>query len=188
MVKALAALGVVLILTLTVWFFFFSGYSITNTPAKNSTVLAFGDSLVEGQGSSSGGFVSLLSKKLGVAIINKGVGGNTTEQALARLEESRKLQPGIVIILLGGNDALQKVSKETTFKNLETIIRGFQADGAVIVLLGVRGGMLGDPYDDAFEDLAKRTGQYMSQMFSEDSSAESNTWQMLFIPMTKDTR
>lgn len=149
---------VVGIIILTLWFLLFRGYEITNVPPKNNTIVAFGDSLVSGIGSTHGGFVSLLEQETKQTIINLGVPGNTSHDGLARLDEVRKLDPGIVIILFGGNDAIMKVPMSDTFSNLEEIIRPLQKDGAVTVLLGVRGGIISDPYDDAFAALARTTG------------------------------
>jgi lysophospholipase L1-like esterase len=59
-------------------------------------------------------------------------------------------------VLLGGNDYLRRVPKENTFENLAKIIEKIQSRGAIVLLLGVRGGLLGDQYDSSFEDLAKR--------------------------------
>ncbi|MHB1316791.1 MAG: GDSL-type esterase/lipase family protein [Minisyncoccota bacterium] len=122
-------------------------------------MVAFGDSLIEGVGATSGNdFVSQLSRKIGEPIINLGISGNTTEQGLARVNDIQKYKPKIVLVLLGGNDYLRKVNKAETFKNLEDIITKIQSTGAVAVLLGIQGGILGDPYEKEFEILAKRKG------------------------------
>jgi lysophospholipase L1-like esterase len=131
---------------------------VKNAPLGEGTIVAFGDSLVEGVGSAQGGgFVSMLEKKLGRSIINLGVPGNTTADGLARLQSVRDIKPRAVIVLLGGNDTLRRVPKEETFTNLERIVRTLQSDGAMVILLGVRGGVLNDPYKAEFEALAKRT-------------------------------
>ena len=63
-----------------------------------------------------------------------------------------------MLVLLGGNDYLQKVPKEETFKNLETIVSRIQNTGAVVVLLGIQGGVFTDPYNTEFESLAQKKG------------------------------
>lgn len=140
-------------------YIFWPEATVTNAPPKNNTIVVFGDSLVEGIGSErGGGFVSMLAERLDTNIVNMGVGGNTTADGLARLNEVQKKDAGTVIILLGGNDAIRRVPLEETFQNLERIIRTLQGDGAMVVLLGVRGGVLSDPYDEQYEALAERTG------------------------------
>ena len=158
MYKLLLALGIVLLLTVAVWYFFFRGYTIKNYPPKNDTIVAFGDSLVEGVGSDSGGFVSLLSKMLGKPVVNMGVSGNTTDDGYQRLEVVLKTNPGIVLVLLGGNDAIRKMPIDGTFSNLEKIITELQRDGILVVLLGVRGNLLSDTYEKKYKELAERTG------------------------------
>ncbi len=46
--------------------------------------------------------------------------------------------------------------KKETFENLRTIIERFQGAGAVVVLLGVRGGILSDGYEGDYQELAKK--------------------------------
>ncbi len=156
--KQLAFLGfAVLILAPILYFVFRGGETVTNYPPKNQKVVAFGDSLVEGVGSSAGNdFVSLVGKNLGIVIVNKGKSGDTTESALARVDDVLAEDPGIVIVLLGGNDALRRVPKKETFANLSTIIERLQSAGAIVVLLGVRGNILSDGYANEYEALSKK--------------------------------
>ena len=128
--------------------------AITNFPSSGTDIIAFGDSLVEGVGSSEGkDFVSLLSVQIGQPIINLGVSGNTTADALARISELEKYHPKVVLLLLGGNDYIQRVPPEMTFTNLATIIQKIQASGAVVLLLGIRGGVVVDHFNQQFEQL-----------------------------------
>ena len=113
--------------------------------------------MVEGVGATAGNdFVSLLSKKIGEPIINMGVPGNTSADGLARVEEVTKENPKVVLVLFGGNDFLRKVPKKETFKNIDDIILRLQAGGAVVVILGIKGGILSDQYDEYFEDIAEK--------------------------------
>jgi len=152
------------------WFFFFREHSadisITNFPPQGDVIIAFGDSLVEGVGARDGyDFVSVAGKTIGLPILNFGQAGDTTDRALQRIEDALDAEPDVAIILLGGNDALRRLSKADTEKNLETIIRAFQAEGAVTIILGVKGSLLGDAYADMYEGLAERTGSlYLSNV------------------------
>jgi len=157
--KVLILVGVLVVVIAT--FFLFRGDSnspenIKNYPSSGTNIIAFGDSLVQGVGSSgSGGFVSILSGQLGLPIENLGRGGDTTATALTRLDNVLERDPKIVLILLGGNDYIQRISKEKTFSNLGIIISSIQDKGAIVILLGVRGGILKDNYKDDFKELAK---------------------------------
>lgn len=140
---------------------FTSQYPITNYPPKGTTIVALGDSLTLGVGASdtAHGYISVLEKRLNVSIMNKGVNGDTTENAAKRLQKDvLDLHPNIVLIFLGGNDYLKQVPEAETFRNLRSIIERTQGSGATILLVGVRGGLLRDKFDTEFSTLAKDTG------------------------------
>lgn len=126
------------------------------TPTSGQNIIVFGDSLVEGLGSTAGNdFVSVISRELNVPVINAGFSGDTTVTSLQRLDEDVLNQnPKIVVILLGGNDFLQRIRKETTLSNLRQMIQQIQARGAGVVLVGVRKII----YSSDYEDLARETG------------------------------
>lgn len=125
---------------------------------REGPLVAFGDSLVYGTGSSGGGFVALLEERLGRPIENLGVPGDTTEMGLARVDEALALHPSVVILLLGGNDFLRQVPQDVTFGNLARIIERLKAGGAAVLLVGVRGGLLRDHFAARYEALARRFG------------------------------
>ncbi len=133
--------------------------AITNYPSSGLDIIAYGDSLVVGYGATKDhDFVTLLSEQIGQPIINLGVSGDTTKKGVERLHELDKYKPRVVMLLLGGNDALQRVSPEETFANLRTIIADIQKRGAIVLLLGVRGGVVNNTFDTEFEKLAVETG------------------------------
>lgn len=132
-------------------------------------IVAFGDSLVVGYGATTpGGFVSLLSQDLGVPIENLGRNGDTTASAQERLKTVLSRDPDVVILLLGGNDALRRVPAATVEKNLNSIITAITDTGATVVLLGVTGGLpFSDPYPSMFERLSDRPNvTYVSNVLS----------------------
>jgi acyl-CoA thioesterase I len=155
--KVLYGLGILVLVIAT--FLFFGKEKITNYPPKEGPIVIFGDSLVAGVGASKGNdLASILSKKIGEPIENFGISGDTTEQGLSRIDTVLERKPRITIVLLGGNDFLRKVPIEETFSNLRTIIDKLQASGSIVLLLGVRGGLLTDQFDSYYEDLAQETG------------------------------
>lgn len=139
-----------------VWFYGSAG-SRASRPTAGEHIIAFGDSLVEGVGATAGrDFVSQLSARLGVRIINAGRRGDTTALALARLEGAvLSRSPRVVIVLLGGNDFLQGVPPEKTFANLATIVGRIRGQGAAVVIVGVKVGLLTDAYGSEYEKLAR---------------------------------
>ena len=142
--------------------------TITNYPSGGTTIVAFGDSLVAGVGATSGNdLVSQLNDRIGEPIVNLGVSGDTTADALARIDSVVEQNPKVVLVLLGGNDYLQNVPPEETFANLETIIETIHAAGSSVVLLGVRGGVLRDNFKSEFADLAnKHNTAYVSDVLN----------------------
>lgn len=136
-------------------FFYFSRSApITNYPSNGTDIIAFGDSLVQGVGSSAGNnFVSLLSQKIGQPIINLGQAGDTTEDGLARIDQLDNYDPKIVLLLLGGNDHLKKIPVSDTHNTLALLIQNIQARGAIVLLLGVRGGLFIDNFSGEFKNL-----------------------------------
>jgi acyl-CoA thioesterase I len=155
---------IILSLGLIFWWWSNRSYPIVNKPSKpikELRIVAVGDSLVEGQGATNGNdFVSLLSKRWGVSITNYGIGGNTSAQVLARIVDVTEEKPDLVILLVGGNDALQKVHTETTFANIRTIIQVLQKNGSAVVVIGVQGGLIGSTYQSKFEAVARETVLY----------------------------
>jgi acyl-CoA thioesterase I len=123
---------------------------------RDGPIIAFGDSLVYGTGSSGGGFVKMMEKRLGRPIVNLGVPGNTTADGIKRLNAVIRQHPAVVILLLGGNDYLQQVPRDEVFANLARIIERLQADRITVLLVGVRGGLIRDNFAEYFEALADR--------------------------------
>ena len=135
-------------------FFYFKTEPIANYPSRGTDIIAFGDSLVEGVGATDGNdFVSLLSQKIGQPIVNLGHAGDTTADGVARIGQLDAYTPKVVLLLLGGNDYLRKIPMSDTRKNLEALIQNIQARGAIVLLLGVRGGILNDRFAAEFTDL-----------------------------------
>jgi len=143
-----------------------SRYSnITNIhSAFGSTVVCFGDSLTAGQGAGAGeDWPSLIGPKVALPVINRGHSGDTTANALARIDDVLKDDPLVVIVEFGANDYLRSLnmgvgaiykSHIDAFSNLKQIVIRLQKSGAVVVIAGVR---LNGDYDDGYRKLARET-------------------------------
>ncbi|MEN9912860.1 MAG: hypothetical protein RLY66_268 [Candidatus Parcubacteria bacterium] len=130
---------------------------IYNLDSTGTNIIAFGDSLVRGIGSTpDNDLFSLLSVRIGQPILNMGVSGDTTADAIARLDTVLAADPRLVIIILGGNDYLKRVPMDVTFQNLGQVVDTIQSRGAAVLILGVRGGLIRDTYDDRFEEFAHK--------------------------------
>lgn len=151
--------GILLILGLS-WYFWSDDRTLKNVPLRpNGPIVFFGDSLVEGVGATAGhDLPALLSEGLGEPVLNYGIAGNTTRLGKARAGAMvGETHPRLVLLLLGGNDFIQKVPRDETFANLEQIITSFQSDGAAVMLIVVRSGLIGGGADEAYEALAEKT-------------------------------
>ena len=110
----------------------------TQALPKDSTVLALGDSLTYGYGAApAAAYPMQLAELTGWKIINGGVSGDTTADALARLPGLMQRQPKLVIISIGGNDFLRKLPESTTRTNIGRIIQTVQAANIPAVLVAI---------------------------------------------------
>ena len=114
----------------------------SNTQAP--VILAIGDSMTAGYGVAPElSYPAQLERELKNRghlhrVVNLGVTGSTTTQAMGRMARALSLQPEIVIIQLGGNDASQGIPRNVSRENLRTMIRRFKPGGARVFFAGGR--------------------------------------------------
>jgi acyl-CoA thioesterase-1 len=108
------------------------------------TVMVFGDSLSAAYNLSvEQGWVSMLGRRLEAAkspwrIVNASLTGETTTGGLRRISEDlRRHKPAVVVIELGGNDALRGQPIAGMRSNLEEIVRLVKEARAEPVLVGM---------------------------------------------------
>lgn len=158
LVLAVVAAGIYTILRPTP----INNWPITNASPSGDTIVAFGDSLTEGHGvAANQNYPAQLERALGKPVVNAGVSGNTTGEALQRLDRDvLALDPRIVLICLGGNDMLRRQPREQQFANLRIMIERLHQAGALVILIGIEGDGLIYPknYGDDFRELARETG------------------------------
>ena len=109
----------------------------TQPEKRHFTIVTLGDSITKGVRSGvdrSQTFASLIEKRLldtkqPVRVVNVGIGGERTDQALARLERVLKHDPDLVTIMYGTNDSYvdkgktaSRISFETYRSNLRTLV------------------------------------------------------------------
>jgi acyl-CoA thioesterase-1 len=131
-------------------------------------VLVFGDSLSAGYGIANGkGWVDLLGERLRadaqgenaqavtVPVINASASGETTQGGLTRIDDVlARHRPDVLILELGGNDALRGLALDRTKRNLATMITRARAGGARVLLLGMQvPPNLGPAYTKRFKSL-----------------------------------
>ena len=117
---------------------------------KPPVILAIGDSMTAGYGVARElSYPAQLEQELnkrGYAyrVVNLGVTGSTTTQAMSRLNRGLALSPEIVIIQLGGNDVSQGIPRNVSRENIRTMIERFKPGGARLFLAGGRFSYLDD--------------------------------------------
>ena len=115
-------------------------------PARTaSTILVVGDSLSAEYGLKRGtGWVALMEKrlaqeKISATVINASISGDTTSGGRARLPSLlSQHKPKVVVIELGGNDALRGLPLSMTQANLQAMTQAAQAAGAKVLLAGMQ--------------------------------------------------
>ena len=120
-------------------------------------IVAFGDSITTGFGlpPEAETYVDILSRELKIPVINAGRTGDTTGKAFARLERDvLSRNPNIVLILLGGNDFLERIPLAITSANLRQMITVIQDRGARVILMGLNMEFI-PQYEEEYRDVAQ---------------------------------
>ena len=126
-------------------------------------LLVLGDSLSAGYGlQPAEAFPAQLEQALraagyAVRVINAGVSGDTSAGGLSRLEWALTDRPHMVLVELGGNDALRGLPPEETYANLDAILARLQQSVPGVILAGMHAPRnLGSDYTMAFDAVYPR--------------------------------
>ncbi len=135
-----------------------SALAIANLASRGTSIICLGDSLTQGVGASAGhDYPTLLSKELGVPVLNAGVDGDETIDALKRLDaDVLAKDPRLVIVALGANDFLNKQPLKKAFENLDEVVRRIEARGAMVVVVGIPPGYLGDVLQKDYDRIIQK--------------------------------
>ena len=140
------------------------------SPAEGPVILVVGDSLSAEYGIARGqGWVALLEQRLrreGLrgAVVNASVSGDTTSGGKARLPALlTRHRPAVVVIELGGNDALRGLPMTATRQNLTDMARAARAAGARVLIAGMQlppnyGKAYAEEFAASFAQVAKAEG------------------------------
>ncbi|MEB2348079.1 MAG: arylesterase [Comamonadaceae bacterium] len=120
------------------------GAGAATAPAR-TTVLVLGDSMSAEYGLPRGsGWVALLRQRLAkeridAEVVNASVSGDTTAGGRSRLPALLQAhRPAVVVIELGGNDALRGLPLQNTQANLAWMVQQAQQSGARVLLVGMQ--------------------------------------------------
>jgi len=157
---------------------FLNVVGVMSATAKSSpTVLIVGDSLSAEYGLPRGtGWIQLMVKqaaqeKTSMQVVNASISGDTTSGGVSRLPALlQQHQPQILVIELGGNDALRGLSLDMTQNNLQTMATLGQKAGALVLLIAMQvppnyGEKYRQQMDMAYQKVAKETGSQLNRQF-----------------------
>ena len=173
---SLVLFSVLTAITPTAW-----GQIATPSTAR---ILVVGDSLSSEYGIARGtGWVNLLKQSLTSAqidtdILNASISGDTTSGGVTRLKRLLdKHHPSLVIIELGGNDALRGLPLDLTRKNLNIMASQVRSSGAQVVIVGMQippnyGREYTTGFKDMFETVAKQHGASLVPFLLEGVAAD----------------
>ncbi|MEA2102899.1 MAG: GDSL-type esterase/lipase family protein [Thermodesulfobacteriota bacterium] len=168
--KKAAILSLVIVLIILGYLLYPEKLEIRNAHPEGENIICFGDSLTYGTGASAGmDYPSQLAGLTGSRVINAGIPGDTTADALARLDKDVLSQsPRIVLITLGGNDLKNRVSSETAFNNLQIVIEKVQERGALVVVGGIDIPLFGRGFGKKYKRVCSKTGAILIPNIYED--------------------
>ncbi len=120
-------------------------------PAGAPVLLVIGDSMSAEYGLKRGaGWVALLARRVGddartkgparpYQVVNASISGETTAGGRSRIDELlARHRPRVVVIELGGNDALRGLDLAMTERNLREMTQRAQRAGARVLLVGIQ--------------------------------------------------
>lgn len=107
---------------------------------KDGTILAFGDSLTFGTGTTQQySYPAVLAGAIEREVINAGVPGELSTEGEPRLRQllNSGIQPDLLILCHGGNDLLKNQDLNKTVNALHAMINMAKTRGIPVVLIGV---------------------------------------------------
>lgn len=164
------------------------------------TILVLGDSISAAYGMEEQyGWVVLLERELqathpSIKIVNASISGETTGGALQRLPTAlAKFNPQMVIIELGGNDALRGQSLKQMRNNLTSMVDLAAEQGAASLILGMRiptnyGAIYTERFFKSFATVAEETGASLVPFFLEPIATDRSYFQPDGVHPTREAQ
>jgi acyl-CoA thioesterase-1 len=134
-------------------------------PATGPRIVLLGDSLTAGYGlAPDDAYPNILQRRLredglAVDVVNAGVSGDTSAGGLRRLDWALEGPVRVLVVALGGNDALRGLTVDDLKRNLTAIIERAQARKVTVILAGMEappnlGGRYTSAFRQVYRDLA----------------------------------
>lgn len=144
---------------------------------SGKVVLIVGDSLSAEYGLSRGtGWVNLMSQQAAkesvkVKIVNASISGDTSSGGLSRLPQLLSVhKPQLLVVELGGNDALRGLSMNMTQQNLIAMAREGKKSGAKVLIVGMQvppnyGANYTQQMAQTYQKVSQETGAELNNQF-----------------------
>ena len=157
---------------------------VSAAAAKETRLLAFGDSLTSGWGlAARDAFPAQLERALHAAgrtdvrVIASGVAGDTSAGGRARLAWSLADRPDAAIVELGANDGLRGLDPASTYDNLDAILTELKRRNIPVLLAGMYappnlGREYGRAFNAVYPRLAERHGVPLYPFFLDGVAVE----------------
>ncbi len=162
-----------------------SGLTHAQSNPADPLVLVVGDSLSAEYGLKRGtGWVALLTERLQgekvrARVVNASISGDTTSGGRSRIPSLLKQhKPALVVIELGGNDALRGLPLNMTRDNLANMARLSREAGAKVLLVGM----------EMPPNYGAKYGQEFREMYTTVAKAEKTALVPFFLKGVADTR
>ena len=137
-----------------------------NAQPEPIRILAFGASIIAGYGLEAQDALpaqletALRARGIDATVINSGVSGETSAGGLARLDWALADDPDLVIVDLGGNDALRGLDPQATEANLDAIVARLKQEKRGVLIAGMLAPPnLGADYAAAFNAVFRRVAE-----------------------------
>jgi acyl-CoA thioesterase-1 len=139
----------------------------SQTAEAQKTLVCFGDSITAGYGldaqqSYPAALERLLVKRgYGYRVVNQGVSGDTTKDAVTRVHAVVAQHPDVAVVEFGGNDGLRGLPLDVTRRNLDTVLSTLEAAKIRVLLVGITlprnyGAEYIQTFDSIYRDAAKK--------------------------------
>lgn len=174
----------------------------TSEPAVTDAplILVVGDSLSAEYGLSRGtGWVAQMQKRLEdgeltASVVNASISGDTTAGGLSRLPALLEdHHPDVVIIELGGNDALRGLPLNLSAQNLTSMVEQSQEAGAEVILVGMQippnyGPAYARQFEALFAQVAQQTNSRLVPFLLEGIATDAASFQADGIHPTEEAQ
>ncbi|MDP2905130.1 MAG: GDSL-type esterase/lipase family protein [Candidatus Omnitrophota bacterium] len=133
---------------------------VKNIDSKGKNIICFGDSITFGYGVKPGeDYPTNLAELVSYPVINAGIDGDSSPEALQRLEaDILQRHPLLVIIEFGGNDFLRKIPLDVTAGNIRKMVRRIQERGGMAAIADISAGLFMREYRQALHKVAREEG------------------------------